>query len=61
MLDSDSDYGARYQLIDVNKLKSADESSDESFQGKVGPYGFKEKRFTKPTEELRSDIMELFH
>jgi hypothetical protein len=64
LLESDSDYGAKYQLIDVNKQK-LDEDSDSSnshYRGKnVGPYGFKEKKFAKPTEELRSDIINLFH
>jgi hypothetical protein len=64
-LESDDDYGAKYPLIEVNELKRQkleEESSDsEDYRGKrAGPYGYKEKKYAKPTEELRSDIMELF-
>ena len=63
LLESDDDYGARYQLTDSKRQKHDDsDSSDSHYRGKnIGPYGFKEKKFAKPTEELISDIMNLFH
>ena len=64
LLESDDDYGAKYQLIDISKQKQDSDSDSSDYPSKnknLGPYGFKEKKFAKPTEELRSDIMELFH
>ena len=66
LLQSDDEYGNRYELIDVNELKrlKAEESSSESedidFKGKSKNYAYKEKRYVKPTDELRRDIMNLF-
>ena len=64
LLESDDDYGAKYQLIDVSKQQQDSDSDSSDYPNRnknLGPYGYKEKKFAKPTEELRSDIMELFH
>lgn len=64
LLESDDDYGAKYQLIDISKQQQHSDSDSSDYPNRnknLGPYGFKEKKFAKPTEELRSDIMELFH
>jgi hypothetical protein len=68
LLASDDDYygvGNRYPLIDVKALERQkeleDSESSQDYRGKnVGPFGYKEKKYAKPTDELRADIMNLF-